>query len=402
MNSEEKGKEEMEEESTSQIDFADMDWSYYSDTYGIKGQIKEQVDDFIVKELASHDTGEEGEHLVIKLRKQNMTTMNAVDKLSKMLHISRNRIGYAGNKDKRAVTEQYISVQGVEEEEVRNVYTDEFDIEVVGKGGKIGLGNLSANRFEITVRDLKLPENDIKERSQKIVDELDGKMPNYFGDQRFGSTRPVTHQVGHHILKGDFEEAVWTYIAKPYDEEYKSIRKVREDLWETREVEGAAERFPEKFQYEKTLLYHLTKNPEDYQGAIKRLPEGLQTLFIHAYQSWIFNKTLSRLIEEGWYQEEYDIPLVGYKTEFNDNKPDQIMQEVLEEEGIERDDFRLSEMPELRSEGSLRRSFADFRNFNIIKATEDDLNMAKNKMTVSFDLPKGCYATVFLREIMKN
>jgi tRNA pseudouridine13 synthase len=394
--------DEMEEDAGLDVDFAKMDWNYYSDTYGIKGAIKEQVDDFIVKELASHDTGDEGDHLIIKLRKQNMTTMDAVDKLSKMLHISRNRIGYAGNKDKRAVTEQYISIQGVEEEEVRNVYTDEFDIEVVGKGGKIGLGNLSANRFEINVRNLKLPIDDIEERTQKIVDEMDGKMPNYFGEQRFGSTRPVTHQVGRLILKGDFEEAVWTYIAKPYDDEYKSIRKVREELWETREVEGAAERFPEKFQYEKTLLYHLTKNPGDYQGAIKRLPEGLQTLFVHAYQSWIFNRTLSRLIEEDWYDEDYDIPLVGYKTEFNNNKPDQVMQEVLEEEEIDRDDFRLPDMPELRSEGSLRRAFADFRNFEVIEVDDDDLNMAKNMMRVRFDLPKGCYATVFLREIMKN
>lgn len=392
---------EAEEDSGIDVDFSEMDYNYYSDSPGIKGELKEQVEDFVVKELASHDTGE-GDHLIVKLRKQNMTTMDAIDKLSKMLHISRNRVGYAGNKDKRAVTEQYISIQGVSEEEVRNVYTDEFDIEVVGKNGKIGLGSLKANRFDVTVRDLRLPAEDLRERVLKIVDELDGKMPNYFGNQRFGSTRPVTHQVGRLILKGDYDEAVWTYIAKPYDEEYKSIRKVREELWETREVEGAAERFPEKFRYEKTLLYHLTKNPEDYEGAIKRLPEGLQTLFVHAYQSWVFNRTLSRLLDEGWYDEEYDIPLVGYKTEFNDNRPDQIMQEILEEEEIDREDFRSPDISELQSKGSLRRAFADFRNFEVLDIDEDDLNMAKNKMEVGFDLPKGCYATVFLREVMKN
>jgi tRNA pseudouridine13 synthase len=393
---------EIEEDSIIDVDFTKMNWNYYSNTFGVDGAIKEQVDDFIVKELGSHDTGEDGDHLIVKLRKQNMTTMDAIDKLSKMLHISRDRVGYAGNKDKRAVTEQYISIQGVEEEEVRNVYTDEFDIEVIGKNGRIGLGNLKANRFDITIRNLKLPIEDLRDRTLKIIDELDGKMPNYFGPQRFGSSRPITHQVGRLILKGNYEEAVWTYIAKPYDDEYKSIRKVREELWETREVEGAAERFPEKFRYEKTLLYHLTKNPGDYQGAIKRLPEGLQTLFVHAYQSWLFNRTLSKLLDEGWYEESYDIPLVGYKTEFNDNKPDQVLKEVLEEEGIERDDFRTPDIPELRSEGSLRRAFADFRNFEIIEIEDDDLNMAKNKMRVRFDLPKGCYATVLLREIRKK
>ncbi|MFB6193410.1 MAG: tRNA pseudouridine(13) synthase TruD [Candidatus Nanohaloarchaea archaeon] len=379
----------------------EMDWNYYTETPGIDGEIKEQVNDFIVKELASHETGE-GDHLIVKLRKQNMSTMEAVDKLSSMLHISRDRVGYAGQKDKRAVTEQYISIKGVEPEDVRGIYTDEFDLEVVGHGNRIGVGNLSANRFEITIRDLKLPIEDLRDRSLKIVDQLDGKFPNYFGRQRFGDPRPITHQVGRHILKGNYEEAVWTYIAKPYDEEYKSIRKTREELWETREVEGAAEKFPKSRKYEKTLLYHLTKHPEDYQGAIKRLPEGLQSLFIHAYQSWIFNRVLSQLIEDDWYEEEYEIPLVGYKTDLKDERPENLIEEVMEQEGVSQEDFRLQDFPELRSEGSYRRAFADFRNFEILDIGEDSLNMAKNKATVKFDLPKGSYATVLLREIRKD
>ncbi len=378
-----------------------MEWEYYTDTPGIKGEIKEQVKDFIVTEMANHETGE-GDHLIVKLRKQNMTTMEAIDKLSSMLHISKDRIGYAGNKDKRAVTEQHISIQGVSQEEVNQVFTDEFDLEVVGEGGHIGLGNLSANRFEITIRQLGLPIEDIRNRSLKVVDEMDGKFPNYFGQQRFGSTRPVTHQVGRHILRGNFEEAVWTYIAKPYDQEYKSIRKIRQELWDTREVEDAAEKFPKQYRYEKALLYHLTKNPEDYKGAIKRLPEGLQQLFVHAYQSWVYNRVLSRLLEEDWFDPEYEIPLVGYKTELKDEKPENMIKEILEEEGVDQEDFRLQDFPELRSEGTYRRAFADFRNFEVLDIDEDDLNMTKNKMTVKFDLPKGSYATVFLREIMKN
>lgn len=390
---------ELEEED--QIEMTGMDWTYYTDTPGIKGEIKEQVDDFIVQELASHETGE-GDHLIVKLRKQNMTTLQAINKLSKMLHISRKRIGYAGNKDKRAVTEQFISIKSVSEEDVNQVFTDEFDLEVIGKGERIGLGNLMANRFEITLRDLNLPIENLRSMALNTVEEMGGKMPNYFGEQRFGSARPITHQVGRLILKGEWEEAVWTYIAKPYESEYKSIRKVRKDLWETREVEGAAERIPEKFQYEKTLLYHLTKNPGDYKGAIKRLPEGLQTLFIHAYQSWVFNRVLSQLVEEGWYDEKYEIPLIGYKTDLKDNRPENLIEEVLEEEDVSQEDFRMQEMPDLRSEGSYRRAFADFRNFDVLDIEEDDLNMGRNKMRVKFDLPKGCYATTFLREIKKN
>ncbi|EGQ43390.1 MAG: conserved hypothetical protein TIGR00094 family [Candidatus Nanosalina sp. J07AB43] len=383
------------------IDLTEMDWQHYTETPGIRGELKEQVKDFVVKELASHETGE-GDHMVVQLRKQNMTTLEAIGKLSNMLHISRDRIGYAGNKDKRAVSEQYISIQGVSEEDVNQIFTDEFDLEVIGEGNHIGLGNLDANRFEIAIRDLGLPIEDTRNRTLEIIDQLDGKFPNYFGDQRFGSARPITHQVGRHILRGEFEEAVWTYIAKPYDSEYKSIRKTRENLWESRDPEDAAEKFPESYRYEKTLLYHLNKNEEDYKGALKRLPEGLQELFIHAYQSWIFNRVLSELLDDEWFDPEYEIPLVGFKTDLKDNRPENMIEDILDEEGVSQEDFRLQEFPELRSEGSFRRAFADFRNFEILDIDEDDLNMAQNKMRVKFDLPKGCYATVLLREIMKN
>jgi len=379
-----------------------MEWEYNTEIPGIKGEIKEQVNDFIVEELASHQTDEDGDHLIVKLRKQNMTTMEAVSKLSNMLHISKNRIGYAGNKDKRAVTEQHISIQGVSQEDVNQIFTDEFELEVVGRNGHIGLGNLDANRFEIALRQLKLPMEDIRNRALKIVEEMDGKFPNYFGKQRFGSARPITHQVGRLILQENYEEAVWTYIAKPYDQEYKSIRKIRDELWETREVEDAAEKFPEQYRYEKALLYHLTKNPGDYKGAIKRLPDGLQQLFVHAYQSWVFNRALSQLVEDGWYEPEYEVPLVGYKTDLKDGKPENLIEEILEEENVSQEDFRLQNFPDLRSEGTYRRAFADFRNFDVLEIGEDNLNMNMNKMTVKFDLPKGAYATVFLREIMKN
>jgi tRNA pseudouridine13 synthase len=378
------------------------EWNYYTDSPGTGGQLKEQVKDFVVEELAEHETSQDGDHLILKLRKQNMTTMEAVNKLSNMLHISKKRIGYAGNKDKRATTEQYMSVEGVTKEEIRQVFTDEFEIEVIGRNGYIGVGNLAANRFEITARRIELPQDDIEEYLTETNNELSGKFPNYFGRQRFGSSRPITHQVGRHLLRGEYEKAVWTYIAKPYESEYNSIKKIRERLWETREVEDAAEKFPEKYRYEKSLLYHLTKNEGDYKGAIKRLPEGLQNLFIHSYQSWVFNNVLSDLIDNGWFDEEREIPLVGYKTDLKDEEPEQMIQETLEKEKVSQEDFRMQEMPDLRAEGTYRRAYADYRKFNVERVVEDDLHMSANMAKVRFDLPKGAYATVLLREFMKN
>ncbi|MDY6770980.1 MAG: tRNA pseudouridine(13) synthase TruD [Candidatus Nanohaloarchaea archaeon] len=377
-------------------------WSYRSETRGIGGAIKEQIEDFVVEEVADHPVGD-GEHLVFKLTKHNMTTMAAIRELSNMLHISRDRFGYAGNKDKRGVTTQYVSVRGLDEEDLNRVFMPNLEIEVVGHDGYINLGSLDHNEFNITIRSINLPKENVESRVDSIMDELDGWMPNYFGDQRFGSTRPITHQVGREILKGNFEEAVWTYIAKPYDEEYDKVRKVREDLWETRDPEQKAEKFPEEYRYEKILLYHISENDGDYKGAIKRLPEGLQKLFIHAYQSYVFNIALSDLVEDGFDDTDAELPLVGHKTSLREDKEgDQRIKEVLEDEGINQEDFKLHDMQQLRSEGDYRKCFVPVQGFELEDVDEDDLNLNKNKADVRFNLGKGSYATVFLRELMKD
>ncbi len=377
-------------------------WAYRSETRGVGGKIKEQIEDFVVEEVADHDIGS-GEHLIFTLTKHNLTTMAAIKELSDMLHVSRERFGYAGNKDKRGVTTQYVSVRGLDEEDLNRVFMPNLEIEVVGTGDHIALGDLDHNNFNITIRSINLPDSAIEDRMTSIMDELDGWIPNYFGDQRFGSTRPITHQVGREILKGNFEEAVWTYIAKPYDQEYDKVRKVREDLWETRDPERKAEKFPEQYRYEKTLLYHISQNEDDYKGAIKRLPEGLQKLFIHAYQSYVFNIALNELIEDGFDDTDAELPLVGYKTSLREDKEgDSRIAEILEEEGIEQEDFKLREFPEMRSEGDYRKCLVPVDGFEVTEVGEDDLNLNKNKAEVAFNLGKGSYATVFLRELMKE
>jgi tRNA pseudouridine13 synthase len=377
-------------------------WTYSSETNGIGGSIKEHIEDFVVEEQADHAIADDGDVVLAKMKKFHMTTLEAIRELSNVLHVSRKRFGYAGSKDKRAITTQYISVEGLDEEDLQHVFIPDVDLDVLGRGEPIGLGDLDGNSFEIVIRNIGYPEDTVRDRIENISSEMDGWMPNYFGQQRFGSQRPITHEVGREMLKGNYAEAVWTYIAKPSDEEYEKLRKIREELWETREVEKAAEKFPEQNRYEKILLYHLAKSPDDYAGAIKRLPEGLQQMFIHAYQSFIFNEALSALIDDGFDDTDAELPLVGYKTALRDERGDQHIADALEADGIDQDAFKLQDFPHLRTEGEYRACFVPYENFEIRELGSDDLNMNKNKVTVAFDLQKGSYATVFLRELMKN
>lgn len=376
------------------------EWSYYSDSPGIQGSLKEQIDDFIVKENADQPK-EGGDDLVFLMRKYNMTTLEAIHELSNVLHISPKRFGYAGNKDKRAITEQYVSVNDLEEEELSSVLISDIELESLGQGKRINLGDLNSNSFDVTVRSIKLPQEDIKERVSTIWEELDGFAPNYFGKQRFG-TRAVTHIVGKKILTNNLEEAVWIYIAKSSEEESEKISKVRDELWASRDPSKAAEKFPERYRYEKVLLYHLAENPGDYAGAIKRLPQGLQKLFVHAYQSYVFNSVLSDLIKKEFSDKDYEIPVPGYKTNLRDEEPDQKVKSALEEDEIELDDFKLRDLPSLQSEGTWRQCLVTVNDFELVEIGEDSLNIESNKLQLKFELSKGSYATSFLREFMKG
>lgn len=378
-------------------------WSYYSKTPGIGGKLKEQVEDFVVEEIADIRLKDNGKCLILKLTKYGLTTIEAIEMLSSTLRISPSRFGYAGNKDKRAITTQYISVKNAEPEEMM-VFSPNMEIEVIGKGDHITPKVLIGNRFEITVRNIPLRKAETISRVEKILEELNGYFPNYFGIQRFGN-RKITPIVGKEILKGNYEEAVWLYIGKTENNELEKIRKIRKELYDNRNAENAAEKFPKQYRYEKLLLYHLAKRPKDYIGAIKSLPIQIQRLFVHTYQSYIFNEILSEIIKTESDKEEVKkiyLPIVGYNTVLKGSPYEKAILNIMRKDGIGLESFKIKEFPYLSSKGTYRKCFAKYKKFRILAVEEDELNVDKIKITVKFELGKGSYATSLLREFMKT
>jgi len=390
--------------------------AYKSKTLGIGGRIKEIPEDFIVEEITlegrileadlnfdSNATNSdkicddaEMEYLHFTLQKRNWDTLRAIREISKRLKISRKRFGFAGTKDKRAVTTQRVSVwrktiHDLEKIRITDIVLRDFKY----RNERINLGDLWGNRFTIRIRNIDLEHDEIVDRISRIINELDGKIPNFFGPQRFGTTRPITHLVGKEILKGNFERAVMLYIAEVFDEESRESRDARAILKENMDFKSALRKFPKYLGYEKAMLNFLVRNSNDFIGALRRLPKRLRMMFIHAYQSYIFNKSLSRYIIDGIFVEK--LPLVGYETEI-----DEITSEILEEEGISREHFRVNRMPELSSRGSYRDCFVDFKNFKLISIENDKLNEGKLSVVIQFSLPRGSYATILIRELTKN
>ncbi len=366
---------------------------FVSDTPGIGGCLRERFEDFTVSEVpAEIKEDEAGDYVHFTLEKTNWDTIRAIGALSRALGVSRKRFGFAGTKDKRAVTRQRMAVWKPDYEKLSGLKIKDLVLSDFKRSSeRLLVGDLVGNNFEITVRDVEGNKEEITSCAAQISDK---GVPNYFGYQRFGTIRPNTHIIGKFLLRNDVKGAVMSYIADYFDAEREDAREARRELKETLDFKKALETFPKRLGYERTMIEHLHMHPADYAGAFRRLHKKLRQMFVHGYQSYLFNLILSRMIEEEAEITRLQIPLIGYNSSSSQGLLGAIEKEVLDEEGVTPADFRLKSLPELSSRGSMRDA-----------SLETDITFKRLEEGVygfGFFLSKGNYATMVMREIMKT
>ena len=417
---------------------------YSTSSRGSGGILRQLVEDFQVREITNRKEGTEGKYLILELTKHNWDTHHVVRELSRRLRISQKRIGFAGTKDKRAETTQKISIFDLNEADIENVHLRDVDLRVIGRSNKsIGLGDLTGNEFRIAIRNIDHCRDELKEILSSTTTEIDNNegVPNYFGIQRFGSLRPITHLVGESLVKGDPEEAALKYIAMTFSDEPENTKKARNYVDDTRNFIEGLKLYPDHLRYERTMMHHLVNEPGDYEGAFLILPENLRRMFVHAYQSYIFNRIISERMRRGFPLNqaiEGDVvcfknsaglpdtsrtekvsertidginnlirrkrafvtaPLIGYETEFSEDEPGEIEKRIFEQTGVSRQNFAEIPVSGISSRGMRREILL---NVSPVFSTEDDeTDPDRSKALLEFTLPKGSYATTVLREYMK-
>jgi len=460
---------------------------YVSDADGVGGHLRARPEDFRVRELESFETvpvdADPGSYpnLVVRATLYDRDTNGFAGDLADRLGASRERITWAGTKDKRAVTTQLFAIRGWDDPgppELPEV--PGAQLAVVGRAGRpVLFGDLRGNAFEVVVRDPDRPAavgpvTRALAAIAAVADGADGHdgrvnpdtgrspslpaatvgVPNYFGMQRFGSFRPITHEAGLAIVRGNWERAVLTYLGEAGDREPDDSRAAREYVAETRDWRGAVDRFPDRLGYERAILHRLIEreadDPDpglddaDFRAALEALPTNLQTLLVNAAQSYLFNRMLTERLERGLSlarpvvgdvvcfldddglpdpgrrQRVTDdrletvrrhcergrafvtAPLVGTDTELGDGRPGGIERAVLDDAGLEPGDF--DRPGEFGSTGTRRAVLV--RTEMTVRPGDrtgeaDGTGDAHEALTFGFELPKGSYATVVLREYLK-
>jgi tRNA pseudouridine13 synthase len=270
----------------------------------------------------------------------------------------------------------------------------------------VRLGQLLGNRFSIKVVSplSTKPEATVK----KIFKQTNGRFLNYFGEQRFGSSRRNTHLVGEKLLRGVYEDAAMLYLSDHEGEHNAQTKSARQELAETSNFSNALKHFPKHLRLERTMLAWLALHPNDFVAAFRKLPRSILLLFIHAFQSHIFNTLLSQRAKENAFEPEtgeylcgensYGFPDIDKRTEtggFLCMKLVGFQSELSEREsallgctGVAQEDFRMRSIPEISSKGTYRTAFAPLKDFSF------DVD------TFHFTLPSGSYATTALREFI--
>lgn len=146
---------------------------------------RQSKDDFVVTEIPLYEFSGEGEHMVLTMRKKDLSTWDAVQIISDTIGCKSRDIGYAGLKDKNAMTIQCISMPKTFEEKIRNFDHPQIKfLKIEYHNNKVRVGHLKGNRFFIRLK--RVLERDHM-KLQNILDLIEKYgMPNYFGVQRFG------------------------------------------------------------------------------------------------------------------------------------------------------------------------------------------------------------------------
>ena len=419
--------------------------TYVTQEPGIGGSIRNSYEDFYVEEIPEITPQGEGPNVWIWIEKVGRTTLDVLLDISRDLHISRKRMGFAGMKDKKALTRQWICISNMDSESQLeeiinledNIRNTKF-LKVVRGQKKLRMGQLIGNKFKIIIKDIPF-NDDIKSledaviRAREILKQLEHTgVPNYFGWQRFGKPRSTTHLVGEALIQNDLKKAVDTYIGHPTDKESPETYKARV-AYDENNLKESLNLMHGAMRYEKMMLKELIKdldkydqlNDESYKKALHALPKPLSRMFVHAYQSYLFNEVVSRRVEMGInkyiegdiiidneekiirdktnqeYQELIDnfqahptSPLYGTKVPFAEGKVGEMEKEVLDKYGLTKEDFEVEKMPRLGSHG-LRRSLR-------FKVWDSNVQLHDDGILVEFSINKGSYATAVLREIMKE
>jgi tRNA pseudouridine13 synthase len=382
-------------------------------------KLKRIADDFQVEEqVALAPQG--GPFALYRLTKTSLGTPEAIDAILHRWNLARWQVAYAGLKDRHALTRQFVTISGGPR---RGLSQDNLLLEYLGQAGRaIHARDILANRFVVVVRDLDAAE--LAAATRAVAEVAAAGLPNYFDDQRFGSLGESGEFIARPWCLGDFERALWLALAEPnvHDTpDERGQKQILRDQWgqwpRAKELLGRSHR--------RSIITYLADKPGDFRRALALVRQDLRSIWLAAFQSHLWNQILAALLREVCRPEQLAsqtiarrelpfpvaleesqrqllaetlLPLPSARLHLDEGPLKTLYDAALTQEGIALREIRVKyprdsffskgERPALFQPGELSHA-----------AEADDLYPGRQKLTLRFSLPRGAYATIFVKRI---
>ncbi|KAI6181477.1 TRUD domain-containing protein [Aphelenchoides besseyi] len=413
-------------------------------------------DQIEVHKLTSHGKrrriDEAGKRFVhFTMSKEGHDTNFAVSLIAKFMNRNQSVFGVCGIKDRRALTSQRISGHSLDvrrlltlNERLRGIVVSDVSF----SSERLNVGELWGNRFSVALRDFRIP-NDEELQSRLTAWSTNGFI-NFYGDQRFGSWSSFTAKVGRAILRQDWAAAV-ELILKPNNDEAQ-ITEILRQYEKTKDAAEAYKQLPNGLKYtsiEGAVLKALSTSPTNFKGALMSISRSSRCLYVHAYQSLIFNKVAShraqkygtRILDGDLFADangelldeptgninDVILPLPSFPFRAPANELADLYHQLLEADEIKLETFGLLksefglaptyrrfierprdvswELVDYANNDTTLQTYAPFSQVDgtSVRAVNSmvELSEWKRALILRFDLPSGCYATMALRELVR-
>lgn len=407
----------------------EADWAvgmelYATDSPPCSARVKGSPEDFSVEEIVANTAmvaeAVPGYYPLYRVESRFIDTFHMAERLSRALG---SRLSFGGLKDKRSVSTQFVTPTTLRSRRPVEIVDENFTARIVGYlPSPITRANVVGNKFEIVLRDCC---SDVETRIEDTIRTAEANsLPNYYGLQRFGVGGVGTHKIGRAIVAGKFEEAALMLAAG--GSRTGSLPSPLSEAMEKERYDEMARLLPPGRDVERRVLRVLERRKRDWIGALRAVPIRLRRLYVHAFQSYLFNRSLSTALKRGediaayrlgdnWAPVSVDglvvtrtfgvkdkptggvvpmMQIVGYAFRDYGTRFDLCISEVLQSEGVSPSSFYVKEMQEVSSEGGFRRPHLTLRS--------PAWNVDGGNAHMRFTLAKGQYATVLLREITKT
>jgi tRNA pseudouridine13 synthase len=383
-------------------------------------KLKQQPEDFQVEERTGVQPST-GPFAFYRLEKRGWSTPDAMQALRRRWHLDLGRVSYGGLKDRHAQTVQYLTIfrgppRDLTHHEVHLHYLGQVAEPYTSK-------DVTANRFRLTLRSLSTQELSAAEQALSEV-RADG-VPNYFDDQRFGSVAAGGEFMAHALVLGRFEDALRLALASPYEHDRGPQKREKQLLnahW------GDWPRLKQELPrgHARSLVDYLVSHPTDFRGAVARLRPDLRGLYLSAYQSHLWNRMLARWLAQHVRPEQLlpvnlrlgtvpmvrgldpatrdelaalslPLPSARLKLEASDARLT-LVESVLAEEGLQLRQLQVKGLREVFFSKGERPALchpADLQH----ESGADEKHAGRQKLQLSFELPRGSYATLLVKRI---